>query len=261
MSTPIRILRNHADEILGRYRNTSFVESERERKILDVAECLMIRCGRGDITMTALSGAMLMSLPTIRRHFADMDELLGAILLRHLKRLESAVAKISPDDQDCGPAKRAAYFAFTRTGYGAHTDIHHLLLREGPSLPPDVGGTVEDTRRALAVCLFGAGAPRIALALLDSLDLDAVGIESMLGALEAVLRPAPHAADPVASPVIPLPRPPEPEPAPAAQTGPHFRPRRPLKGIAEAAAPDLATWSRRQPAPPRATAEARAGPG
>ena len=145
----------------------------------------MCNHGPAAVTMKILCSSLDITAATMHRHFADIEELFGRILLRHAQGLLDAISKVQFDSPDRGPLQRAAYLAGTRTGWGSHTDIHHLLLNYAVTLPPDMARPVESIRRTIAGTLVGPDAPSAAMALLDSTDMEAPEIEVVLAAILA----------------------------------------------------------------------------
>ncbi len=84
---------------------------------------------------------------------------------------------------------RAAYIEHTRTGFGAPTGIHALLLYERHALPPDLFGPIDQVRDGIGVMLANDRGDA-ALALLDTPALTHEQIEFMLGALANPPAPA-----------------------------------------------------------------------
>ena len=185
MNAPLRMLRAEARDLLGDRPILTAREEKRERDIIDIAERLMCSHGPAAVTMKILCSSLDMTAAAMQRHFADREELFGRILMRHLQALFDAISKIPAETPDRNAAQRAAYCAYTRTGWGSHTDIHHLLLNYAASLPPDMAQPVERWRRMITGTLVGAEAPSAAMALLDSPDLEPPEIEALLVALRA----------------------------------------------------------------------------
>ena len=259
MNPPLRILRANGRDFLGKSRNKTAKEVERETDILNVAEHLMCDYSRADVTQKVLCSSLDITYAAFHRHFADLEELFGKILLRHLEAVFAAVCKTPWDTPDRGPAIRAAYLAYTRTSWGSHTNIHHLYLAHVGTLAPDVAEPVEAMRRMIASTLVSSDAPSSAMGLLDSLELEAPEIEALLIGLQAAAqrtaaRRAAARQPPAAVQAAP---PPAPTPDPVVELAtvrsaraeePRFDPRRPTR------------WVRRPAQGSISTVEARAGP-
>ena len=177
MNPAPRILRADARDALGNRHFLTEREQERQRDIVNVAERLMCNHGPAAVTLKILQSSLDMTAAAMHRHFTDIEELFGHILQRHVQALFDVISKIPIETPDHVAARRAAYIAYTRTPWGAHTNIHHLMLNHAATLPPDMARPVEALRRMIAGTLVGTDAPSAAMALLDSLDLEPPEIE------------------------------------------------------------------------------------
>ena len=192
MHISARILRNDASQMdRGAATLTARDVAQRDR-IAAVGMGLMARHGSHSISMAAFAAALGHCVPTIRRHFADMDALLAYLLRRHLQFLAECLGAV-PFEPDRPAALRAAYLAATRSVMGGLTEAHMLLVRDRGLLPQDERDPVEDTLQGLACVLAGELGPQI-LYLLDSPMFNAIQIECMLQTLSAPAgRPAEEA--------------------------------------------------------------------
>ena len=182
MPVPIRILRAQADDLPGARPRVSARELETQDRILATATSLMATHGRTGLTMASFAAAMRLSPATIRRHFPDLDSILFEILHRHLHAIAVSFGAIGFDAPNRSAARRAAYVAHTRTPFSAPTEQHLLLLRERHALSPDLAEPVAKLRVLIGDMLCPAH-PEIALALLDTPELQPAQIEAMLTAL------------------------------------------------------------------------------
>ena len=183
MHISARILRNDASQMdRGAATLTARDIAQRDR-IATVGMGLLARHGSHSVTMTAFAAALGHCVPTIRRHFADMDALLAYLLGQHLQFLAECLGAV-PFGPDRPAALRAAYLAATRSVMGGLTEAHLLLVRDRGLLPQDERDPVEDTLQGLACVLAGDLGPQI-LHLLDSPLFNARQIECMLQTLKA----------------------------------------------------------------------------
>lgn len=198
--TSPRILRGYADSQPNARRYQPPKEREMEEHILQAAKPVLVRNARIYTSVAGLAYAIRLPAATLRRHFPDLDGLLGELLHRHLRAISDELGKIPHDAPNCQAARRAAYLAFTRTPYGGHTDAHILLLRDRHALPPDLAESVEAIRQSIGDLLAYPHGP-LALAMLDTPCTDLKQIETMF----AALTPAPAA--PPEAPKEPAPPP------------------------------------------------------
>jgi AcrR family transcriptional regulator len=240
MPLPARIIRRQCDDLPGQRPFLSLKEEERCTRILDAGQMIMAIYGRAGIRMTEFALGLRMSPLTVRRYFPDLDHLLGEILRRHLQVIIRTIGTVPRDAPNRQQARRAAYLAATRTGLGAPTEAHLLLIRDRHLLPPDEAEPIECLRATIGDILAGEQA-QVALALLDTPELNAAEIEAALAAVvrprqAATPQPEPprprHEAPPLATIKLAKPRPaarptprPAPRPAPLPDTNAARRPR------------------------------------
>jgi len=191
MPVPARLLRDLADDLPGARPRPSARDEDTKDRILAAATTLMANFGRPGLSMAGFATAIRLSSATIRRHFVDLDTILHEILTRHLSALAASFGDIAFDLPDRPAARRALYVQRTRTCLNAPTEAHLLLLRERHALPPDLAASIE-TLRTLVGDMLCPAHPEIALALLDTPDLQPPQVEIML----ATLSPALAAASP-----------------------------------------------------------------
>jgi AcrR family transcriptional regulator len=184
MPPPIRLLRDSVDNVRHLRPTLSARELDREDRIIDSARVIMIHHGRAGLTMARFALAIRMPAATIRRHFPDIDSILAELLRRHLRDISSALGTIPFDHPTRQAAQRGAYIQATRTGFGAPTGIHALLLYERHALPPDLLDHIDQIRGGIGATLAG-DCGDAALALLDTPTLTHAQIEAMLAALAA----------------------------------------------------------------------------
>jgi AcrR family transcriptional regulator len=222
MQTNPRTLRAEADAFDRQLRFPPERDRQQREHILTVAQALLARHGRHTISFTTLAAALRMAPATLRRHFIDLDALLGDILGRHLLALAAALGEIPFDHPDRARQKRAAYFTYTRGAFGGLTEAHLLYTRDRHLLPDDILTSLELTRDGLGDLLAGPNA-REALLLLDTPYIPLTNIEAMLAALpqEPITETtAETTAEPATEPATAKPKP-SPAPTPK-QT--HLRP-------------------------------------
>ena len=205
---PARLLRRSADNRHPRPEQTPR-EIAREERILAVAQTVMAENGRHEVSLTGMALALHIARNTLRHHFCDLDELLNAILFRHLVRLARVVGEAATnDDPEAHRKRRAAYLAATRTVLGGLTEAHLLLVRDRHLLPADLRPNIEGFRHDIAQMVAGPQAAK-ALTILDSPDWSPEDIEAALTAQQPQPAPQPHSTQPE-----PQPEPPEPAPPP-----------------------------------------------
>jgi AcrR family transcriptional regulator len=176
-----------------RQRNT------RER-ILTHGQTLMAAVGTLTLKFSTLAAAIHVAPHTLRVHFADLDDLLTALLLRHLETLFAALTEIRETDPDHDTKRRSAYLAATRTPAGALAEAHLLLVRDRHFLPPDERDHIEAARHEIGTLLAGDRA-QLVLPILDNPFATPGDIEALLGNLRAT--PAPQPAPPPIPPADP----------------------------------------------------------
>jgi AcrR family transcriptional regulator len=195
MTIPARILRAAIRDIPGAKPHFTPREQARFDTAIAAGQRVLARHGRIRVTLQSLASALMLSPATLRRWFCDIDHLLAEILLRHLRAIADALAAIPQDLPDRAAALRAAYLAASRTGEGALTDAHLLLVRDRHHLPSDEIDEIADLRDRIGRQIAGARGG-IALGLLDMPELSGDSIATMLTALAA--GPQPAAAAPLA---------------------------------------------------------------
>jgi len=160
-------------------------DCKRHENIVECGRAVLLEHGLRNVRATRLAIGLRMALSTLRRHFTDLDELLGEICRRHLQTIAAALGKIDPEAPDPACARRAAYIAATRRPYGGLNADHTLLMRDAPLLPPDELESIEATRRILATNLAGPNCdcPEKILALLDNPAFDLAEIEDIIAKL------------------------------------------------------------------------------
>jgi AcrR family transcriptional regulator len=187
MKTPHRILKAQANDIERAPDRFNQRDRERHERILRVATPLFVANGRAALTTNGLAIALDIPASTFRRHFVDVDELLGVILTRHLAAISKALGVVPFDSADLPKARRAAYMAYTHTDFHDLTDIHRLLVRDRHLLPPDVREGIDATIAGLALTLAGPSSHytlQIAT-LLDAPGFNADMVEAMIATLPA----------------------------------------------------------------------------
>ena len=195
MHIPARILRNDAARADRNPPTPTTRDLATRDRIVDLGQVLMARHGRHAISMTAFALALGHCTATIRRHFADLDALLGSILQRHLQRLSEALSEVPWDAPDRQAALRAAYLGATRATLGGLTEGHLLLVRDRHLLPEDELTPVEDTLYGIG-CILAGDHGAAALALLDTPALSAPQIECMMEGLRLSLEQPKYEAEP-----------------------------------------------------------------
>jgi AcrR family transcriptional regulator len=178
-----RILRAEADKFDRQQRFPDERDRQKREHILTAAGALLARHGRHAITFGAMAAALRMAPATLRRHFIDLDALLGEILNRHLLALAAALGEVPFNDPDRARKKRQAYFTYTRAAFGGLTEAHLLYTRDRHLLPEDILTSLEQIREGLGQFLAGPPHARTALLLLDTPYIPLADIESMLAAL------------------------------------------------------------------------------
>ena len=202
MHIPPRILRAEAEDLPGGRPEPSARDADKVDRIVQTARKLICTHGREAITLRNLAAALRLTPQMIQRHFTDMEALLGEILSRHLQALVAALNKIPSDGPNHLRAKRAAYAAATRTGFGTFSAVHDLFIRHRGALPPDIADPLDHFRRSVGILLAGEQAD-IALSLLDNFSLDLPQIEAVLERLaQPIAQPLAASAIP-AKPVAP----------------------------------------------------------
>jgi AcrR family transcriptional regulator len=201
MKTPLRILRARTFAILRPDLRRTPRQVERHERIIEASRVLMAEFGRHALRFNDLADTMEIASSTLRRHFADLDELLGVILLRHLTALTAVLAAIKGDSAAVQAARRAIYFKSTRLPGGGFTPDHVLVVRDRLALPADVSEKAEAARAALGILLAG-DAGEMALALLDAPGVTLARVEMCLAPLLAEKRAVPARAEKHIAPAI-----------------------------------------------------------
>ena len=199
-------------------------EEATRKNILAMGQEIMAEHGPWRVGWSAMAHGMGHATATLRKYFVDQDVLLAAILEQHLHRIARCFATVPRDAPNRDAALRAAYLGVTRTGYGALTEAHHLLVHDRHRLPPDERAPIEDALRHIGDIVAGRFAAQI-LPLLDSPAYPAPLIETLVAALHQAAIPE-HRPQQAAPP--PEPPPPRKNPAPPArkkfQAKDHHRP-------------------------------------
>ncbi|HTZ72132.1 MAG TPA: TetR/AcrR family transcriptional regulator [Acetobacteraceae bacterium] len=170
---PLRLLRNIAEEAAP----TRFTprQQARHERIMNLGAMLIARFGVGAFAFGRLAQALRYSTSTLRWHFADFDDLVIAILRRHLNLLTLTLAGIPQSAPDAARSRRAAYLAATRDQEGNLTSAHKILLRDRAALPADEAGAIAATWSKLR-----GRFTEEELCLLDDLTLSPAEIEQRL---------------------------------------------------------------------------------
>jgi AcrR family transcriptional regulator len=100
MFIPARILRATARSLDPNPRYLTTREREREERVLSLGKGLLAIYGRNAIKFGEMAAGLEISPTTLRRHFTDLDALLGEILRLHLRGLSSAIGEVDADDPD-----------------------------------------------------------------------------------------------------------------------------------------------------------------
>jgi AcrR family transcriptional regulator len=192
MPVPARLLRVRTDDLPQPRRFLNDRERERRALILAAGREVMAVHGRHAITLSQLAIALRMAPASFRRHFTDIDDLLGTILRDHLMEVARALGRVPQDAPDRRAAQRAAYLHATRTAFNAPTEAHLLLIRDRHALPPDEFDSVEKLRLGIGDILAGAHAVE-ALTLLDTPECRLPQIEAALAGIRAATLAEAHA--------------------------------------------------------------------
>ena len=186
MHIPARILRKHAMDVVPSLRNQTEREVQREETILKAAACLIARFGAAAISFTNLATAIKISPATMRKHFTDLDALIGEMMRRHLSAISQAIGAVPRDAPDRQRKQRVAYIEATRC-LGAPTQAHLILITYRTILAEDERISVEEIRNVIGDTL-GRENPEGTLHLLDSPCFDIDQIEAMLTAASTARR-------------------------------------------------------------------------
>jgi AcrR family transcriptional regulator len=166
MLVPPRILRAQADRLAGGLPSFTARERERHELIIKTGQALMSEHGRLAITFANLAVALRIGTGTLRRHFTDLDALLGEIVTRHLRDILRRFAAIPHETPRRQEHLRAAYFAATRRPWGGLTEAHLLVTRDRHLLPDDVLRPIVACHREIGIII----APEQAIEALQLLD-------------------------------------------------------------------------------------------
>jgi AcrR family transcriptional regulator len=188
MHISARIIRAEA-EALGCLPNF-LTDRERERRdnILRLGRAVLAKHGRDRVRFIDIAIGLNITQAAIRRHFVDLDALLGDILRRHCRAIVAELAKIPQDAPDRDRKRRAAYIAATRTPLGNLTADHVLLVRDRHLLPDDERIPLELLRDEIGHIVAGE---HFELAL-ELLDLPHVGADEIEAKLARQISPAPR---------------------------------------------------------------------
>ncbi|WP_043678668.1 TetR/AcrR family transcriptional regulator [Nocardia vulneris] len=102
----------------GRSRSARGAGAQLRTEILDAATELLTRTGHADaVSIRAISQRVGVSAPSIYRHFADKDELIGAVVVQVFENLDAAI--VAATDPAATPLTRMqqqglAYVRFAR---------------------------------------------------------------------------------------------------------------------------------------------------
>jgi AcrR family transcriptional regulator len=179
MHIPARIIRAEAEALGCLPKFLTDRERERRDNILCLGRAIMAKHGRDRVRFIDICVGLNLTSAAIRRHFVDVDALLGDILHRHLHALVAELAKIPQNAPDRDRKRRAAYIAATRTPTGGLTADHLLLVRDLKLLPEDVRIPLERLRCEIGTIVAGDHY-ELALELLDQPYLDAHDVEAKL---------------------------------------------------------------------------------
>ncbi len=184
MNIPARLLRASADRTIHPSPFLTPRERERRETIINAGRTVMAQFGRHAIKMSDFASAIHISPAAIRRHFADLDNLLATILREHLNAIAKALGAVPHNAPNRQAARRAAYLAATRTALGAPSEAHLLLIRDRHMLPPDEQDSVEAIRDNIGDIIAGSQAD-LTLAILDTPQIHPSQMEAALAAMLA----------------------------------------------------------------------------
>jgi AcrR family transcriptional regulator len=184
MQTSPRLDRVLVENRLGRLP-LSEKQREREERIIAGTQILMTSDHANPVTIRRIAASLRMTTTTIRRYFIDVETILAAILLRHLRATYRAITKIPQDAPNRMALQRAAYLEATRHPWGGFSETHLLFLRRRHTLPDDLAKPIEDMRQVIGEALGGEHA-EAALGLLDTLHFQPHEIEAMLATYATV---------------------------------------------------------------------------
>jgi AcrR family transcriptional regulator len=179
-----RIIRAEAEALGCLPKFLTDKQREQRDNILRLGRSILAKHGRDRVGFIDIAVGLNITKAALRRHFVDIDALLGNIILRHLRALVAELAKIPHDAPDRERKRRAAYIAATRTPMGGLTQDHLLLVRDLKLLPEDERIPLELLRDEIGRIVAGEHF-ELALELLDQPYFDANDVEAKL---------APHTA-------------------------------------------------------------------
>jgi AcrR family transcriptional regulator len=149
-----RILRAEADALDPNPPQLTARQQAREAKILATATMLLARHGPHTIKFRALALALRISPSTLQTHFIDMDDLLGAILKRHLAALAAIIDAVPHNAPNRSALQRAAWANAIHEGEQL-TGAHVLLTNFRHLLPEDLRLPIEAELRRLGETMAG----------------------------------------------------------------------------------------------------------
>ncbi len=181
MQATLRQVRNTAAD-LG-HLVPPFTQRERERylEILKESPRLLLQHPRSTLTFSLVAGSVRCAPATLRRYFADLDDLIGAILHTSLLNIAEHFAKI-PRGPDRARECRKLYFNLTRSPSGSLSPIQLLMARDRHSLPQDLHDPIDMMRHGLGVTMAGELAED-ALSYFENANHSLEDIEAILPAL------------------------------------------------------------------------------
>ena len=241
MNISARVLRASAADRIPSHPSLTLREREQREIIVHTGRTMMAQFGHHAIKMADFAAAIRLSPATIRRHFSDLDNLLATILREHLMQIVTAIGTITRTTPGRARACRAAYLDATRTGLGAPTEAHLLLIRDRHLLPADELASIEAIRDNIGEVLAGEHA-ELTLAMLDTPQIHPSRMEAaLLALLTTPADPDTAAAQPAGAP-----------PMPVAPFLPRLRPLRPHAPPASRPEwPNTAPWEHPTPLPVR----------
>ena len=196
-----RLVRARADQIFGAPPTRTKHQQQIYDRIMLAAPTLLAEFGPIQITFAILAIGLRISTTTLRRHFVDIDDLLGTILLEHLGDVEDSISVIPDTAPDPPHLRRQAYLAATRGQNNRLKAAHALLVQARHTLPPDLLDRIEHQRQRIGQALVespaGARADQTLL-LLDNPAFSGSTIEAMLAAHAAAHPPPPKPRCPTA---------------------------------------------------------------
>ena len=183
-----RLLRARADELSREKFPQTARDQARHERILSVATRMIADYGRHIVTFASLAMALRMSPATLRRHFIDIDAIIGDIVQTHLMGLARALGEIDPSDPDRHRRRRALYVDNTRGYPGTMLPAHQILLRDRDTLPPDLRDAIDLTYVSIGETMILAahatpGLARKFLGIIDNPWLDQDDVEAALASL------------------------------------------------------------------------------